>query len=57
MFQSQMTGPLTEKIITTGTCALPTLQESSIVHLSILEPVAAFLQKHGAHFKVAYPFT
>lgn len=56
LLQSEMTGPLVERILRTGTCDLPTFQESARIHLQILEPVQKFLRKHGYRGKT-YPFT
>lgn len=56
LLQSEMTGPLVERILRTGACDLPTFTESAQVHLQILEPVQKFLRMHGYRGK-NYPFT
>ena len=57
MFQSKMTGPLIEEILSTGTCGLPSYDESANVHLKILEPVRLFLEKNNIPTQAEYPFT
>lgn len=56
LLQSDMTGPLIERILKTGTCDLPTFKESARIHLQLLEPVQKFLHKHGYRSN-RYPFT
>ena len=57
LFQSAMTGPLAEEILSTNSCQLPTFGESVALHLRILNPIAAFLEKHGKTFDMEFPFT
>lgn len=57
LFQSSMTGPLADEILSSGSCALPTFEESARLHLAILDPIAAFLSKIGKTFDMEFPFT
>ena len=57
MRQSDMTGLLVEEILSTGSCELPTYEESARIHLNVLEPIRSFLASHRYTFDVAYPFT
>ena len=56
-YQSDMTGPLVEEILSAGRCDLPTYGESAKVHLNILKPVRSFLKAHGLVSDVDFPFT
>ena len=57
LFQSKMTGPLAEEILETGECLLPSFEESSTLHLKILEPVRLFLEQNNIPTQAEYPFT
>jgi len=57
LFQSAMTGELADDILSGGTCGLPSYEESAVLHLKILEPVAEFLKKEGHTFDMEFPFT
>ncbi|MEW6610795.1 MAG: Gfo/Idh/MocA family oxidoreductase [Patescibacteria group bacterium] len=50
-YQSGLTGPLVEEIISKGTCALPSFEESANLHLQLYEPIRKFLKMDY------YPFT
>jgi predicted dehydrogenase len=56
-YQSELTGPLVDSILSKGTCDLPSYRDSSRIHLQILNPVRDFLRASGQHFEVDYPFT
>ena len=51
LLQSEMTGPLIERILHTGKCELPDYATAAKVHLQVLEPVRRFLSLSS------FPFT
>lgn len=55
-FQSQMTTTVIEDILKTGHCRLTPYKESTHLHLTLLEGLAAFLKSHGQNTDL-YPFT
>ncbi len=55
--QSEMSGALAKRILETGACELPTFEESSAVHLSILRAIRDFLREHSIKTDVDFPFT
>src|SRR3989344_394969 len=57
LFQSSMTGGLPDEILSSGTCALPSYEESARLHLQILSPIAAFLKIAGKSSDMEFPFT
>lgn len=57
VLQSEMTGPLVEQILATGTCDLPLFQESVNIHRTILKAVRVFLDKANLNSSLEYPFT
>lgn len=54
--QSDLSGVVAARLLESGACDLPTLEEASRVHLQVLEPVMTFLNEHGHHYD-SYPFT
>jgi predicted dehydrogenase len=44
--QSDLTGPLVEELVDDGTCSLPTYEESTAIHLALLEVFLASYRKH-----------
>ena len=57
LMQSQMTNLLVENIIGTGNCNLITYKDSAKLHLSFLESLRLFLNKHSGKKYNYYPFT
>lgn len=55
-FQSQMTAVVIEDILKKGRCDLTPYEESSKLHLTLLEGLSAFLSRHGQKTDF-YPFT
>ena len=45
-YQSEMTAPLVESILQTGTCLLPSLKESAAIHLPMIQ---SFLDHWNSH--------
>ena len=56
-FQSQLTAELARSIFESGHCALPTLEESSSIHLQLLRPLAEHLRAQKQQFDLEFPFT
>jgi hypothetical protein len=50
-FQSKLTTTLTEDVLSTGSCMLTPLAESTRIHLSLFEPLRSFFGT------VIFPFT
>ncbi len=57
LFQSDMTNSVTEEILKTGKCNLPTYSESAQVHLKLLEELLKFLNSNSEKKYDYYPFT
>lgn len=55
--QSQLTDKISEDILSTGNCGLPSYRESAKIHLSLLEPIREFLNKKSDKKYKGYPFT
>ena len=56
-YQSQLTAELARALFESGRCALPTLKESIDIHLSLLNPLCAHLEKNKITTEVPFPFT
>lgn len=57
LFQSDMTNAVTEEVIKTGKCNLPTFSESAKIHLKLLEELLKFLNENSRKKYDLYPFT
>lgn len=56
-YQSQMTDKIVKDLLTKSTCHLVNYEESAKIHLTLLDPLLKFLNKHSKkHFSI-YPFT
>lgn len=55
--QSDMTGPLIRTIMEQGTCELPTYEESSVLHLKIIDGVRGALTRILPDAEDDFPFT
>ena len=54
---SETTTMIVEDILNRGSCSLPTLKESAIIHLKLLKSFAQFLSKNSKNKYGYYPFT
>lgn len=57
LFQSDMTNSVTEVILRTGKCNLPTFSQSAKIHLKLLDELLKFLNKNLRKKYDYYPFT
>jgi predicted dehydrogenase len=57
LFQSDMTNIVVEDILKTGSCGLPTYQQSIKVHLKLLEELLRFINRNSDKKYSLYPFT
>lgn len=56
-YQSQMTDKIVKDLLTKNTCQLVSFEESSKIHLTFLESLLKFLNKHSRKKYTIYPFT
>lgn len=56
-YQSQMTAWLVNDIFNKGSCGLATYEESSRIHLTLLDALSSFLIKNRLYSGDSYPFT
>ena len=56
-YQSEMTAPLVESILQTGTCLLPSLQESAAIHLPMIQCLLDHWNKYMPEKREEVPIT
>lgn len=56
-YQSEMTTVFTESILNEGKCVLVNYEDSSKIHLQLLDPLLEFVNKHTDNTYDIYPFT
>lgn len=56
-YQSQMTDKIVNDLLNKGSCQLVNYQESAKIHLTLLESLLKFLNKHSKKPLFVYPFT
>lgn len=56
-FQSTMTAELVSSLLETNNCLLTDFETSAKIHLQLLEPLKAYIQKLGVETDIHFPFT
>lgn len=56
-YQSQMTDKIVQDLLNKGRCQLVSFDESAKIHLTLLESLLKFLNKHSRKLLSVYPFT
>lgn len=57
LFQSDMTNKVVDDILSKANCALPTYQESQVIHIKLLDSLLKFINKNSKKKYDFYPFT